>query len=1708
MACNIFRNDAGAITRVTAPNGKDSVLFQDLLKAVRDPEEAIQLWAQVYTPSFKNWFGDWEKGKGSKVVDQNGEPILVYHNSMSPGIEKFNTYVSYFTDSPEYAKTYKGGISGKNQYLAFLNLKNPYNAPSPLADVPYEVHVTDEFTAPRIVKQDVQDGYRNSNDGVIGVDAGQTLGKTYVTFEPNQVFILGSKQNVDGREQFVPSKALLGSVEKDIEDEATTEQKVLTFLAKIGVSYNAVSQVKDSNGNPIGAIAKADMLNKVIEVVEGRADASTLPEEAAHFFVNMLPEDSPLLKNMMEKITSFQIYTDTVQSYKNLREYRNADGTVNFKKIKKEAVGKAIAYHMLQQELGNETQAKMGVLAQLWRQLWDYVTNIFSQVEENPFDTAAGQILEGSLEGLGDIKPQEGIYFSMDSSINKLRNDQGRIKLDNSIDKATGQKRHVYMVDGKAVKKTVTTTKVDAYYKKIFPNDRRDERQKEVDLLKAEYGDVIHEMMEALIGSYVDPATGYIRDEQGAIDHPQADSELMRKLNDFILPMLQSYPPNTVFMTEVRVYDAVQDMAGSVDLIAVQPDGTVDIYDWKSQEIAKLQTELKDFKGPAYKIQLSEYKRILQQQYGFKKFGKVRAIPIKTIYNYKKVGTNYQLESLKDIEIGNFDSTQIEEGKNYLLPVTIDESTGDKGIDKLIKQLEGIYKKIEQRKFKASELFIQKQELARYRNAIRDLQLRGSLERFISLGNAEAGRYNKLLQEGTLSSKDVRIAREVLQVFSSTAGILKQALTDLKKVVDEMDDPQAEIGYRKLMDDYNKMNSSAAAVLVSVEDEMKDMAITIAEREGIENYDKAEKSVGGLAGWFNSLSTMASKGLKTFYLMLRGVQNKRDAQFDEMNAELQTLRTNLLDWGKKKGLAGEKLFDMMLDFKGGKWTGNFLKKYDSEFYKKRDEAIRAGDTKWLIENTRYDKEVQEAFEKEKARKLEYYKEVVLSSDPEENQKLVTAAYQRWVQTNNPRNEDGSVNLDAYLNPRNKFLKPSENWQTSSWMEINKTENKPVLDAYLYFQKLLRHSEQLGMLDDFSPEFIPSMFKTKVDQMVFGNFAGMFSGAGMFESLAVDSGSEYFPDTDPVTGEVLNRIPVFFTRDIGTEQEDGTATYEKKSRDLFKVFSIWGAHMYSYEAMQTIEDDVQLLTLVERNKESLVTNIFNEAKRDADGKLVTKPGNERNAKLLNDFANFYLYNRKGGEQYDFKINMFGKTFSAQKSFQFLLGFFSLKTLALNPLSGSAQFVGGTGNAFLLGSKKVLFNNKDWTEAMYDITRKDDKAIGLLDHFNLLLEDTKRKRSDELSVSKAAGLLTVDNMYVFQRLADKGVQYPVGVVMMKNYMVDENGKLVNITAYVKQQMGYENFYNLSKAERAEMQSKIDEEVGKLKAEKSIYATAEIVDDKMVIPGVEPGGENAEAFRAAVKKAYKIIIGNSTSDDINLIRTTALGMSLMQFRSWIPAMAKERLGELYKDEDLEMYQYGKFRSFFGELFSKRMPTMMKSLVLGFGDDAIEAAKAKYQELKAEAFEQGEEFEVTEAEFIDMHIGNQKSTMREIMIIIAFWMMLLAVKPGDDDNEDYKGLRKYMARGLAKYLQEFAFYYNPIEFTSLIKSPFPIISLAEDFYRFIGNSARQGYGFATGDEKLMDAAKPLKYLFRIAPITKEAVQMTAIFDDDFRKEWGIRIQ
>ena len=141
-----------------APNGKPSNLNAEQYKLVR-------------TPDFKKWFGDWEKDpdNASKVVDDNGEPMVVYHTT-SKDFYVFSKKKSKegFFFAPNKSRLSVYGKSKIDSY--FLNIVNPS----------YEMFESD-------LKYLITKGY----DGIMDYGHAKHLGNKnlyeIIAFEPNQI---------------------------------------------------------------------------------------------------------------------------------------------------------------------------------------------------------------------------------------------------------------------------------------------------------------------------------------------------------------------------------------------------------------------------------------------------------------------------------------------------------------------------------------------------------------------------------------------------------------------------------------------------------------------------------------------------------------------------------------------------------------------------------------------------------------------------------------------------------------------------------------------------------------------------------------------------------------------------------------------------------------------------------------------------------------------------------------------------------------------------------------------------------------------------------------------------------------------------------------------------------------------------------------------------------------------------------------------------------------------------------------------------------------------------------------------------------------------------------------------------------------------------------------------------------------------------------
>ena len=183
-----FENERKAIVR----NAKENGTFMKAPNGRISNLDKIS-WITVRTKEFKNWFGDWENDKenSSKIVDENGEPLVVFHGS---DYENDSTKEGDWSNNAlEYATYFAPYKYADNSfsYAAFLNIRNPF----------YEHH---DFSEEMIQEKDFFKKFvtKKGYDGIIGGET-ENIRKTKDIFEAREIVAVSPDQvrvisDVDG----------------------------------------------------------------------------------------------------------------------------------------------------------------------------------------------------------------------------------------------------------------------------------------------------------------------------------------------------------------------------------------------------------------------------------------------------------------------------------------------------------------------------------------------------------------------------------------------------------------------------------------------------------------------------------------------------------------------------------------------------------------------------------------------------------------------------------------------------------------------------------------------------------------------------------------------------------------------------------------------------------------------------------------------------------------------------------------------------------------------------------------------------------------------------------------------------------------------------------------------------------------------------------------------------------------------------------------------------------------------------------------------------------------------------------------------------------------------------------------------------------------------------------------------------------------------
>jgi hypothetical protein len=1537
-----------------------------------------------------------------------------------------------------------------------------------------------------------------------------------------------------------------------------TLSKIKEFLKRIGTTIEYVESIK-VNGVDMGVNGAASAVHNLVQIVEGK-ESIALPEEAMHIATELIRANKPDLYNqLLNEATKSDIYKEVIKSPEYREAYKDNKGRVNISALQREAISKILAEYVVRKN--QSSTEKVGVIAaiqKIWNNIVSFLKSLFNTANFNPFEAVATSILEGTEDIGKQTNVAEDVTFYQISNNNKTLYDRIKnVKVVRELDNGTP----VYIKpDATKVQNTIDQ-RVEDYYKDKKAHREISETQLKDSRKRREDNENAHLDINDILNRYIDSDTGLARkDEDGDLiplnrtNLSQIDptnNEYYDTLEEYLREAISSYPEGTQFLFDQVVYDEANDEAGKIDFIAIKPDGTHDELNFKFLNIDDNKKDVPFYDKRAYNIEMTRLSRILETNYGFKKQGKSRTIPI--VPKYER-GSEKEL-NLQSMRIGDTNVEHVNE--KYLLPVPSQvEAPKTKGVGKLIDQLNELISRMEEGNTENSTKYKLQGQINDLTSSIRLLQVKDTvnplvktIKRQLATIQEQIDGYSEILKSGD---------------EAAIRGINAEEIS--KKLIDAYDSLEVYKGVAVAFKDVYSANSTEykelrnlSAKAANTQSDVVDLAglqtNSLANRYGIEGLLVAEKNVGYIAKKFFSLSDARTASTQLLSRIVNRVRQQREFEFEKELKKLKTLQDSL-----QKANLVEKAQDLIFAKENGKRNGLLTSKYQIDFYKQLNEALATGNKSWIEENVDLD-EYQKEFNKSYEAFKDHLETTHVDLEGDEKDLAINEPLEKFTKLYDVVNHpDSAINE---LNDRLQRFPKGEKWFTEQYKLI--TESKPIFDLYEYMTAKNHEAYDIGLFKTYHGTFFANVKKGFAENLTFGlTEDGTSAIRNQIENIfnfSVEPEDNVYGYVDPITGQPKDKIFAYYTSQISADQ---------KSYDIFKVLALWNNELIKYKYLSEVENQVKLLHLVESNKSHLETDKFGNIKVENVEDAIAH-GNENNSKYLKEFIDGTIYGKRfSTDQPDFGLSVgvekiakginkvFGSEIvpmpdkqkiqiSAVKMVDAMNRWFRLKAMGLNPLSGLSALLGGTANATL--NAGTYGKKSDYIAANLRLVggkfggTEGKRYAAIMKYFVAHTDSNVAQKAAKMSLNQFQRYLQSGDLMILLKKADEWVQNTNLLFFAQNHTLVD-GNFVSIPQYVKDKNNYDQLFDISKSatERQQLKKKIDEEIEQMKKTRSLLQQIKIDGDEISFEGIERNSEAVFAFRDKVQQFTREAIGNATPENISQINRTIIGQSLMMFKSWIPSTVATRFGGLRYVVGKDSYDYGRARilgTVLRDQGLKSINTLLSYYVNGTAsqgqDNLIDLAKRVYQQ-KVEAFRKEGKFatditgqirtnpgtgenltafetKMTEAQFIDMYLKGFDAAVKDVLATLSLAGILFSMRayaPDKDDELDpqSKGYWRWAVRTVDKLQDELGFFYNPFSWQTVIGGQiFPSINVLSDIKTIIWNGAANTWLYMNGDEEAAERMKVAKYVFKNIPGLNQAIYYSALFNSDLADELGIKI-
>jgi hypothetical protein len=531
---------------------------------------------------------------------------------------------------------------------------------------------------------------------------------------------------------------------------------------------------------------------------------------------------------------------------------------------------------------------------------------------------------------------------------------------------------------------------------------------------------------------------------------------------------------------------------------------------------------------------MAKYKDIISTNYNVKNenFQQTRMIPILAKYSL----ADYDLEILPrllEIKIGDVNVKNIEE--DFLLPVGItEEKTGEKRIDLLISKLNGVYKKLSEERVQESEKSSKAEQLNALYKAIRHLHIKENVTPLINQAKILNKQVSMLINRHDAEFKGKDPFEVDQQKINAFAGMIRIHLEALQPYLD-LD--QLRFLLKEDTEENKKLKTTLVETVQSVKDyiyELKELDEDFGQKFN-NTSTTPEKVVKGITKWFSSIATLQVNNIQTLYKLANKAMFLSEQETLEEVKVLNTLKENYDKWANSRRLGLNNYFDIFTK----KDKNELIDEFDKDFYVQLKSKIKNKNYNWILDNID-----EQAYREYVDKKIEEEKNRIFSKPkvgtPEEVNAIIkkelAKVYSKYDLTG--KNTSGWL---LYKDVRN-FPK-KELWESAEWKELSKPENAPAKAFYNYIIERNKYYQEINYLNGKAArKFLPWIRQGFVEGLVFkGKSRGL--GEEFLRNISMDENEAGFGQTDPVTGELINAIPKYFTKDLG-EHQSYLESYER------------------------------------------------------------------------------------------------------------------------------------------------------------------------------------------------------------------------------------------------------------------------------------------------------------------------------------------------------------------------------------------------------------------------------------------------------------------------------------------------------------------------------------------------------------------------------------